>query len=150
MPDMHVQRRVAAPVDRVWAIVTDIASSPSVVSGIESVEILGDSAFGVGMSWRETRTMFGRSATEEMRIVDLEEGSSYTVESRATGTTYRSVMSLEPDGDGTLLSMSFTAEAGSTISKVFSSTIGKLFEGGTRRALERDLADIASAAERSA
>ena len=150
MPDMHVQRRVAAPVDRVWAIVTDIVSSPSVVSGIESVEILGDAAFDVGMSWRERRTMFGRSATEEMRIVDIEEGSSYTVESRATGTTYRSVISLEPDGDGTLLSMSFTADAGSTISKVFSSTIGKLFEGGTRRALERDLADIASAAERTA
>ncbi len=149
MPDMHVQRHVAAPVDRVWAIVTDIASSPSVVSGIESVEILGDSAFGIGMSWRETRIMFGKSATEEMRIVDVEEGSSYTVESRATGTTYRSVMSLEPDGDGTLLSMSFTADAGSTISKVFSSTIGKLFEGGTRRALERDLDDIASAAEGS-
>lgn len=150
MPNMQIQRRVDAPPDRVWAIITDLESSPAVVSGIDSVEVLGDGSFGVGTAWRETRTMFGKSVTEEMRIVDVVEGSSYTVESRATGTTYRSVMSVEPDEGGTLLSMSFTAEAGSTISRAFSTTIGKLFEGGTRRALEQDLADIAAAAERSA
>lgn len=147
MADMQVQRRIAAPPDRVWSIITDVEGSSTIISGIDSVEQLGSGPFGVGTAWRETRTMFGKQATEEMRVVAVEEGRSYTVESQAAGTTYRSTMAVEPDGDGAMLSMSFSAEAGSSISKLFASTIGKLFEGGTRKALEQDLADIAAAAE---
>ncbi len=147
MTSMHVERHIAAPPDQVWAIITDIAGSPSVVSGIESVELIAGDEFGVGTAWRETRTMFGRQATEEMRVIAVDPGASYTVESHATGATYRSVMTVAADGEGSRLTMSFSAEAGSTVSKVFSATIGKLFEGGTRKALEQDLADIAAAAE---
>ena len=43
--------------------------------------------------------------------------------------------------------MSFRGEPGGTVSKVFASTVGKLFESGTRKAIEQDLADIAAAAE---
>ncbi len=33
--------------------------------------------FGVGTTWRETRVMFGREATEVMEIVAVDEGRSY-------------------------------------------------------------------------
>jgi carbon monoxide dehydrogenase subunit G len=144
---MQVQRHIDAPPGRVWAIITDIDRSPEVVSGIEAVEVIEGDSFGVGTAWRETRTMFGKRVTEEMRVIDVSDGASYTVESRSGGTTYRSVMAVDADGDGSLLRMSFSAQAGSTVSRMFSSTVGKLFEGGTRKALEQDLADIASAAE---
>ena len=37
---IDVNRRIAAPVDRVWALITDIANSPQVMTAIESVELL--------------------------------------------------------------------------------------------------------------
>ena len=148
MAEMRVERRIEAPASRVWNIITDLDRSPRVVSAIESVEVLTDQPFGVGTEWRETRTMFGKRSTETMRVVEVTDGSSYVVESEATGAVYRSVMSVAPEGDESCsLSMSFSADATSSISKVFSSTIGKLFEGGTRKALEQDLADIAAVAE---
>ena len=147
MAGIHVQRRIAAPPHTVWSIIIDIEGSPDVISGIDAVDMVHGATFGVGTAWSETRTMFGKQATAEMQVVDVVEGSSYTVESRATGTTYRSTMSVTPDGDGSLLAMSLDAEAGSPITRVFAATIGKLFERGTRKALERDLDDIAGHAE---
>ena len=46
-----------------------------------------------------------------------------------------------------MITMTFGAEPTGTVSKVFAGTIGKLFEGGTRKALVRDLDDIAVVAE---
>ena len=128
-------------------IVTDLEGSPYVISAIEEVEITTGDGFGVGTTWRETRTMFGRSTTEEMTVAAVDPGKSYVVTSRAGGADYRSVLSVEPDSEGCTLSMEFTAEPSGTVSKVFASTVGKLFESGTRKALEQDLADIAAAAE---
>ena len=62
MRDVEVRRHVAAPVERVWALATDLEGSPRVVRGIEAVEVLTPGPFGVGTRWRETRRMFGRSA----------------------------------------------------------------------------------------
>jgi hypothetical protein len=45
------------------------------------------------------------------------------------------------------LSMEFGAEPTSTVAKVMSATVGKLFENATRKALAQDLDDIAAAAE---
>ena len=149
MANMHVERHIAASPDRVWSIITNIERSPEVVSGIDAVEVLEGPEFGIGTTWNETRTMFGKQATEVMRVVAVEPGASYTIESRATGTVYRSTMAVTADGDGSVLSMSFSAEAGSAVSKVFASTIGKLFEGGTRKAIEQDLTDIAREAEQA-
>jgi carbon monoxide dehydrogenase subunit G len=147
MSSIHVERRIEAPPSRVWDIITDLERSPDVVSGIEAVEVIEGDDFGVGTTWRETRTMFGKRVTEDMRVVDVADGASYTVESRSGGTTYHSVVAVDPDGDGSVLRMSFSAQTGSTVARIFSSTVGRLFEGGTRKALEQDLADIAAAAE---
>lgn len=148
MSSMTVQRDVAADASVVWRIITDLPRSSEVITAIEAVEVLTDGPFGVGTTWRETRTMFGKTVTEEMTVAEVVDGTSYVVTSRATGTAYRSELEVTSTGDGTShVTMSFSAEPGSTITKVFASTIGKLFESGTRKALEKDLADIAAAAE---
>ncbi len=71
---------------------TDLAGAPRVVRGIDAVEVLTPGEFGVGTRWRETRTMLGRSATEEMTVTAMEPQRSYTTEAvgRACGTSRRS------------------------------------------------------------
>ena len=146
---IEVNREIAAPVERVWEIVTDLSRSPEVMSSITRIEVLeGADEFAVGTRWRETRTMFGRDATEEMVVTDLVPGRSYTVVAHSAGTDYRSTLAVTASGDhGSLLRMTFSGEPTSAVSRVMSATIGRLFLGATRAAVEQDLSDIASAAE---
>jgi hypothetical protein len=94
--------------------------------------------------------MFGRTATEDMWVTELDPGHSYVVEANSHGAEYRTTQSVEPDGDGgSVLSMSFSANPTGTMAKVISATVGRFFVNATRKAFEQDLADIATAAESS-
>ncbi len=150
MNEIAVSRDVAAPPDRVWAVATDLDRAAEVVSGIEQIERLGGGGgFGVGTRWRETRTMFGKTATEEMEVTAVDPGHSYTVEADGHGAHYVSQVSVEPHGSGSRLAMTFGAQPQGIVAKVMSATIGRLFMGATRKALRKDLDDIAAAAERA-
>lgn len=148
MAEMFVSVDVAAPVARVWAVVCDLEAASDIITAITRVERLDDGeGFGVGTRWRETRTMFGREATEVMEVTTIEPERSYTVEADARGAHYRTIVGIEPHGERTRLSMTFGAEPTGSVSKVMAATIGKLFERSTRKALQQDLTDIAAAAE---
>ncbi|MGI9585020.1 MAG: SRPBCC family protein [Acidimicrobiia bacterium] len=148
MTSLEVHKTVNAPASTVWETITNLESSPDIIGGIESVEILTDGPFSVGTRWRETRTMFGKSSTEEMEVTGVDAGRSYVVEADGHGVHYRSVMSVVPvDEETCTLSMTFAGEPTSTASKFFAATIGKMFEGGTEKALQQDLEDIAVAAQ---
>ena len=150
MSELRMEREVAAPAEAVWAVMTDLDSSPDTLSGVDAIERLdGGGELRVGTRWRETRTLMGRQATEEMEVTALEPGRSYTVEADSSGAHYRSVLAVEPLGtDRSRLSMTFGGEPSGMAGKLAAATVGRLFQGATRKALERDLADIAQAAER--
>lgn len=152
MAELRIEHEVAAPAGAVWAVLTDLERSPENISGVDSVERLdGGSAFGVGTRWRETRTMMGRQATEIMEVTALEPERSYTVEADSRGVHYRSVMGVEPlDAERSRVFMTFDGQPQGAVGKVMAATLGKLFEGATRKALQQDLRDIAAAAERQA
>jgi carbon monoxide dehydrogenase subunit G len=148
MKAMTVSRRVAAPQDRVWAVVTDLERSPEVIRAIEAVEIHTEAGFDVGTRWTETRTMMGRTATETMEVTAVDPGRSYIVEADSGGTHYRSEFTLTPDEDGTVLTMTFVGEPSGLGGKVAAATLGRLFARATRKALAADLDDIGTASER--
>ncbi len=146
---IEISQEVAAPASTVWDLITDIEHSPEFISGITSVERLdGGDSFGVGTRWRETRVMFGKSASEEMEVTAVEPGHSYTTEAQHGKAHYTSSLSVEPTGDDTcVLSMHFAADVSGVLNKTLGAVVGRLFEGSTRKAMQRDLADIAAAAE---
>lgn len=150
MSSLLVEQHVVAEPGRVWEVVTDVDSWASVISGIKTVERLDDSSeFGVGTTWRETRVIFGKEATEEMTVTGVEAGRCYTVEAESHGANYTSVITLAPRDGGTDLSMTFSTIPTSYLATVLSKTLGKIFEGSTRKSLAQDLRDIATAAETS-
>lgn len=145
--EIRAERTSGASCEAVWAVMTDIEASAEVITGITGVERLdGGDGFGVGTRWRETRVMFGREASEEMEVVEVRE-HAYDVEAVHGSTTYRSTMTVEPDGDGSRISMTFGAEQRGLMARAMAATVGRLAAGSTRRAIEQDLADIARAAE---
>ncbi len=149
--ELEVSRDVAAEPARVWETITDLASSARVISAIEAVERLdGGGPFVVGTSWRETRTMFGKRATEEMRVAAIDPGRSYTVVSESGGTSYTSVMAVEPAEPGhARLSMSFAGRSSTLGGRLLGATVGRAFAPATRKALRKDLDDIAAHLEAS-
>ena len=148
MKPIRVSQDVNAPASVVWEIITDLEGSVDTISGIEKVEILAGDSFGVGTSWRETRTMFGKKATEEMTVTEVVEGESYVVIARPDSANYRTVMSILPTGEtACVVSMEFGANPKGTMTRFMGATMGKMFEGATKKALQKDLDDIAAVAE---
>lgn len=139
---------VAAPRRVVWELVTDIEGSPGRLSGIESVEILERPRNGLrGLKWKETRILFGKSATETMWVTEVDEGSSYVAEASSHGTGYRTKVYVADEGSGLRVGMVFDATPRTFGAKLMWALMGFFAKGATRKALMKDLEDIQRAAE---
>ena len=151
MSSVTVHHTTTAAPSEVWAFVVDMDRWVDAIEGIDAVERLDDGeGFGVGTRWRETRTMFGQTATEDMEVTEYEEGARYATFAESHGSKYHSELRVEPRGTGSEMTMSFTGEPQSLFAKVMDVTVGRLFMGSTRKAFARDLADIAAAVEEGA
>lgn len=138
----------AATPENVWNVLTDLDNAAVNISAIRKVERLDDSdGFQIGTSWRETRTMFGKTATEDMTVTAIDPGRSYTTKAESHGAKYTSTHSVEPVEGGSRITMAFGAEPTGLIARLFAATIGRLFDNATRKAIVKDLEDIASVAE---
>lgn len=148
MAEITVSHDIAADPATVWAIVADIDNWAETIEAIETIERLDDGGgFGLGTKWRETRIMFGKSATEVMEVTEYEDGVRYATFAESHGSKYHSELRVDPTDGGSRLTMGFRGEPQSTGAKIASATVGRLFMGATRKALAKDLADIAAAAE---
>ena len=148
MTTLEVAHDIKADAEAVWSIVTGMDDWVDVVEAIESVERLDDGeGFGLGTTWRETRTMFGKKATEDMEVTEFDDGRRYATAAESHGSKNFSEVSVEPTDGGCRITTGFRGEPQSTLAKVMDVTVGRLFMGATRKALARDLADIGAAAE---
>ena len=145
---IRAEVKIEAPRERVWQLITDIEHATHHVSAIEKIEVLEKPQQGlVGLKWRETRTMFGKTATEIMWITDAAKNDYYETRAESHGAIYRSRLSVTDRDGATVLAMDFEAEPQSFGARLAAATIGKLFEGSTRKALQKDLEDIKAEAE---
>ena len=144
--EIVASREVEASAGRVWEIVTDLEGFSDVLTAVQRVERVDEGVgFGLGTRWRETRTMFGRQATEEMEVTVVDPPRSYTVVAVNGSTTYTSTITVEPVGsERCALRMSFAGTSRGLAARVLGATVGRLFAGATRRALQQDVEDIAS------
>ncbi len=139
--------RAAAPPERVFRIATDLRQLPEIIEGLDRVEVLTDGPMGEGTRWRETRTLHGRQATEEMRVTAFDPPRSFVVEADSHGVHYRTAFSFEPEGAGTRVAMEFTGRPRTLFARAFSLVMGRFMERSLRKVLERDLEDVRRAAE---
>lgn len=148
MPTVVATRSINASLERVWSVFTDLEASPERLSAVESVEVLTDGPFAVGTTWRETRKMFGRAATEEMRVTELEHQASYSVGAMSQGTTYLSRFDFSEVGPATTtVRFTFTGETQGGIRRAIASLMWPLFRRRLEKELRRDLDDLAAYCE---
>ncbi|MEV4681454.1 SRPBCC family protein [Streptomyces kurssanovii] len=146
-----VERLILAPPGPVWEALTDIRGWEATLSGVERIEVLSEGDFGVGTRWRETRRMLGKEATEEMYVTASEPPERYVVEADSQGTHYVSEFRLLTAGpETTTVRLTFRAEPSGGFTGLLAKVFGKLGARAVRKAIARDLDDVAAAVEHRA
>lgn len=142
MPGFSMTKKVAAPVDRVFDVFTDVEHAAGRIGGIVKTEMLTPGPIRVGTAFKETRMMFGKEATETMRFTAYEPGKMYTLEAVSCGAAFKSTFYFEPDGDATLVRFDLETKALSFFAKLFS-PLAKLMMGTMKKCIEKDIDDMA-------
>ncbi|HEX7259689.1 MAG TPA: SRPBCC family protein [Candidatus Saccharimonadia bacterium] len=139
---------IDAPIEKVFGVFTDLESASARIKAITKLEIIdGPSSMQVGTKWRETRTLFGKEATEVMWVTELVQNANYAVEAESHGTKYHSKYFFKQNGGATDVEMVFEAEPVSTSARLMS-FMGFLFAGATKKALHKDLEDLKAVCEK--
>lgn len=142
-------RHVNAGPDKVWAVISDIPGSAATLSGIDSIQMLSEGGYGEGTRWKETRSMMGRRETVEMWVSQADPPRSTTVKALQGGADYTSRFTLAERDGGTDLTLTFGAEVlrPTALSRIAMALFGRIGMSITRKALAKDLAEIAAKAE---
>lgn len=148
MPSLHVTRSIAVTPDVAWTVFTDLAQSAERLTAVNAVEVLTPGEFGLGTRWRETRTMFGREATEEMKVTAVDPGRSYTADAESHGSHYVSRFDFTPTPNGTDVRFSFSSESHGVM-RFVGSVMWPMLKGKMTKELRRDLDDLAAYCERA-
>lgn len=155
MANITVSETIHAPQARVFELAADIPHAAERISGINKVEILEPAPeapdnlgpVGLGFRWRETRTMMGKQATEDMTITEWSPPHRYTVEARSHGCHYRTPITVEGVNAGTTrLTMQFTATPETTMARVMMKVFA-FMNKTVAKCLAADLMDIKASAE---
>src|SRR3990170_7631472 len=146
MTTVTVTSRMAAPVERVFDVFTDVEHRAEKVAGIKKIEMLTPGKFQLGTRWRETRHVMGTDVNEEMVVTAYERNRAYTVTVDAYGTRVDAVFSFEPTVEGTKVTIEFNLDAQSFSARLLA-PVGWAMTGKIRDALAHDLADLKRAAE---
>jgi carbon monoxide dehydrogenase subunit G len=142
-------QHINASPENVWAVLSDIPGSAGTLSGINAIQMLTEGPYAEGTRWRETRTMMGRQETVEMWVSQTDPPRSTTVKALQGGADYTTRFNLAERDGGTDLTLTFGAEVlkPTLASKVAMALFGKIGMSMTRKALSKDLAEIAAKAE---
>lgn len=150
MGTMQFSTYINAPADRVFANSIDFEHAPDRISGIDAIEMLTEGPAAVGTRFRETRTIMGKQATEEMEVTTFDPGRSYTLGCDSCGARYETLVESVPEGDGTLCRMTMNWKPTTLGAKVMGPIMGVFMKGMMRKCIEQDLADMKAAAESNA
>ncbi|UYV13014.1 MAG: SRPBCC family protein [Phycisphaera sp.] len=150
---MFLSTLIDASQESVFAAASDFPNAANMIGGINSVEMLSKanngSDIGVGTRFKESRTMMGKEAVEEMEVTEFDPPRAYTLSAMSCGVKFDSrVTCLEEtpgSGDqtgGCRLSYDIDTEPQTLFAKVVSPIMGVMMKGTMRKAMEKDLADM--------
>lgn len=138
MPGLQHSVTIAAPPERVWAVIVDVERWPERIPTVDAVQRLDPGPLAVG-----TRTRLQQPKLPEgvWTVTELTDGSSYTWESRSPGVTVTATHAVEPHADGSRLTL------GIRVSGPVSTVGWLLTRSLTRRYVETEAVSVKRAAE---
>ncbi len=150
MKPITVHCGIACPAQRVFDVVADIENSVGRLPAIKAIEVVSPARHGLGMRWRETRTMFGRDATATLEITEWRPPLEYVVSSEECGCAYRTVIRvIATGGDRCRLEREFSASPQTFIARVMGMTMMPLMKKMMVRLLQAELDAVKSHCEKT-
>lgn len=132
----------------IWAAITDIGNAAEIIRGIEKIEVVEKPVNGlVGLSWRETRMLFGKPATVEKWITDAAENEFYRTRAEEGGFVFLTTMRIAEGSGGITLTSSHETQPQGFVASLKALPM-VFFKGVIKKAIVQDLNDIKSAVER--
>jgi carbon monoxide dehydrogenase subunit G len=129
---------VAAPPERVWEVLTDVARWPERIPTVDAAELLDPPPLAVGS---RARLRQPRLPEAEWTVTELVEGTSFTWSSPSPGVTVTASHAVSPVPAGTRLDLSVTVTGALA-------PLGWLMTRSlTRRYVETEAASLKRAAE---
>jgi uncharacterized protein YndB with AHSA1/START domain len=107
MTTVTVATVVAAPVERVFGVFTDVEHGAERVSNIQKIEKLTVGGVKLGSRWLETREVLGHPDSAEMEVTAFERNRTYTVTHEKAGARIDAVFTFEPVDEGTKVQIEF-------------------------------------------
>ncbi|NBC10540.1 MAG: hypothetical protein GVY24_02245 [Planctomycetes bacterium] len=149
--DVEIEQRIAATPERVFAVFTDFRQADQRLSGIDRLEVLTDGPIREGAEFRETRTLFGQTRTETLRLTAFEPPRRYTVTGESCGVRFDTTFTFEPtdDGQATLVNMHLHSTS-LTILATLMTPLSALTAGSLKSMMQRDLDELRAVCEQSA
>ncbi len=140
---------INSPVGEVFKVFTDLDNANKNISAITKIKVLeGPSKMAPGTKWRETRTMFGKEATEEMWVGELTKNKSYTIEADSRGAKYRTDYTFTEKDGKTDVAMVFDCAVDNPVANFFMNIMFLLMKSATKKQLRNDLVDLKTACEK--
>ncbi len=133
----EVTTEIAAPAERVWAILSDVERWPTWTSSMTSVELDGDLAVGATASVRQPKL-----PRTSWTVTEVVPGRSFTWESTAPGSRAVGEHEVIATGDDAC-QVRLSLDQGGPIGAVF----GLLYRGLTRRYVQTEAAGLKARAE---
>ena len=149
MATVQVSTKISAEPQRVFELITDFEHAADRINGIDKIEVLTDGPVGVGTKFRETRTMFGREATETMEITEFEPGRSYKTFAENCGCEYVSGFTVNPAEGGCEVVMDFRSTPQTFLAKILSVMMAPMMKTLVK-CVQDDLSDLKKFAESEA
>jgi uncharacterized membrane protein len=148
MTTVSVVTEVAAPVQQVFELFTDLEHSAGRVSNIKEIEVLTTGGFELGTRWLETRQIVGQLSSAEMEVTAFERNRTYTITHHKAGTRIDTMFTFEPFEKGTRVQIQFDLESYGLPPGLLA-PMGWAIAGKVRDVISHDLADLKEAAEHS-
>ena len=141
MTTVMVATTVAAPVERVFEVFTDLEHNAGRVSNIKEIEILTTGGFELGARWLETREVLSQIDSAEMEVTAFERNRTYTITHHKAGTRINTVFTFEPVDGGTRARIEFNLDSHGLPPGMLA-PLGWAIAGAVRDVISHDLADL--------
>ena len=146
MTTVTVATTVAAPVERVFEVFTDLEHGAERVSNIQEIEVLTTGGFELGTRWLETREVLGYLDSAEMEVTAFERNRTYTITHHKAGSRIDTVFTFEPFEDSTTVRIEFVLESHGLPPGLLA-PMGWAIAGTVREVISRDLLDLKKSME---
>ena len=147
MTTLTVDTQIAAPIERVFGVFTDLDHIAARVSNIKEIEVLTTGGFKLGTRWIETREVLGQMDSAEMEVTAFEWNRTYTITHHKAGMGIDAVFTFASVQGGTKVGIEFILD-GHGLPPGASAPLGWAIASKVRDVISRDLADLKESLEK--